>query len=350
MAHVITLQLSNQRIPRWLTEGISVFEEKRARPEWGREMEITFARALDRGQVLKLDALNAGFQNPETISLAYYQASLLVEHLVQAHGESALRALVESFAGGIDTGTAIQQVLHVDLDAVQVSFDAFLDSRFKALRAALAEPKGLERDMPVDRLRALAAEHPGSFAVQMALGHGLMSIDPAGAMGAFERASALLPMATGPDSPEAQIVEIASKLDDKPRIARALEALSRQDHTDADSGRKLAALLDPATDRQRLQEALQRVVAVDPFDAVSHSTLGRLALEDGRAGDAVRAFRVALAAGAVDRAAAHADLAEGLLLGGNRQEAKKHALAALEVAPTYERAQDLLLKLTEADR
>ena len=37
LAHVITLQMSNQRVPRWLTEGISVYEEKRARPEWGRE-------------------------------------------------------------------------------------------------------------------------------------------------------------------------------------------------------------------------------------------------------------------------------------------------------------------------
>ena len=34
LAHVITMQMSNQRVPRWLTEGISEYEEKRARPEW----------------------------------------------------------------------------------------------------------------------------------------------------------------------------------------------------------------------------------------------------------------------------------------------------------------------------
>ena len=56
-------------------------------------------------------------------------------------------------------------------------------------------------------------------------------------------------------------------------------------------------------------------------------------------------FRVALAAGPVDKAGAHADLAEGLLEAGQKDEARKQALAALEIAPTYARAQDLLLKL-----
>ena len=111
MAHVITLQLSNQRVPRWLTEGISIFEEKRARDEWGREMDIPFAQAIERGQVLKLRDLNAGFTNPETISLAYFQSSLVVEHIVELYGQPKLRALVQSYATGIDTEQAIRQVL-----------------------------------------------------------------------------------------------------------------------------------------------------------------------------------------------------------------------------------------------
>ena len=75
MAHVVTLQMSKQRVPRWLTEGISVYEEGRARPEWGRDMEVAFAAALEKGKSLPLKDLNAGFTSPETIALAYFQAS-----------------------------------------------------------------------------------------------------------------------------------------------------------------------------------------------------------------------------------------------------------------------------------
>ena len=109
LAHVFTIQMSNSRVPRWLTEGISVWEEKRARPEWGREMEVTFAHALNEGKVMKLDVLNQGFQDPKMISLAYYQASLVVEHIVETYGEPKLHALLRAYGEGLEDETAIKE-------------------------------------------------------------------------------------------------------------------------------------------------------------------------------------------------------------------------------------------------
>ena len=50
----------------------------------------------------------------------------------------------------------------------------------------------------------------------------------------------------------------------------------------------------------------------------------------------------------VDQAAAHTDLAESYYASGKAADARRQTLAALEIAPSYERAQDLLLKIAEA--
>ncbi len=49
----------------------------------------------------------------------------------------------------------------------------------------------------------------------------------------------------------------------------------------------------------------------------------------------------------MDRAVALTDLAESYLKSGKAAEAKKQTLAALEIAPNYERAQALLLQLVK---
>ena len=72
-----------------------------------------------------------------------------------------------------------------------------------------------------------------------------------------------------------------------------------------------------------------------------------IALKTKDAGTAVREFRAALASGASDKAAAHCDLGESYLLANRPVDAKREALAALEIAPSYERAQELLLNAVE---
>ncbi len=61
----------------------------------------------------------------------------------------------------------------------------------------------------------------------------------------------------------------------------------------------------------------------------------------------MREFRAALEAGPADPAPAHCDMAEALLLNRQRADAKKEVLAALEIAPTFERAQELLLRIVD---
>lgn len=351
LAHVITLQLSNQRVPRWLTEGVSVYEEGRAQPEWGRDMEVPFALALQRGETLKLKDLNAGFTRPETIGLAYYQSSLLVDHIVQAHGEPAIRSLLLAYGTGLRGDEAVEKALGVSMDDLQASFDRTLQARFAPLLAALpaAKPKE-DPDRGQGGLAALkeaAAANPGSYPAQLALGRALADAGDPAAFGPLERAAALVPMATGPESPHAAMARLAEKLGDAPRAIRAYLALLEHDHTGVAAARQLLALAEKAGDRAATQRALDRLIALDPFDAQAHMAAGRLALDRGDAAAAAREFRAALAAGVQDEATAHHELGESYLLAGRTAEAKAQALAALEIAPTFERAQDLLLRTVE---
>jgi tetratricopeptide (TPR) repeat protein len=360
MAHVITLQMSSQRIPRWLTEGISEYEEGRARPEWGREMEVPFALALERGKALKLADLNSGFTRPDTIALAYFQASLLVDHIVQRFGDQKLQALVRSYGEGLEGNAAVEKTIGVSLEELQGSFDKALDARFGPLRAALralpgenvqdegrdAAPAPVRPATGLDlaTLRAAAASHPGNYAAQLAYGQALAAQGDRAAFEPLEKAAALVPVTSGENTPHAIMARLAEQLGDDARAIAEYKAVLRQDHTTVEAARRLAALAQKTSAEDSLALAYERVVAIDPFDPAAHTGLGRLAVSSNQPETAVREFRAALALGPADRASAHCDLGEALLLARRPADAKAQALAALEIAPSYDRAQELLLR------
>jgi tetratricopeptide (TPR) repeat protein len=352
LAHVITLQMSNQRVPRWLTEGISVYEEKKARAEWGREMDVTFAGMLNRGETLKLKDLNSAFTNPKTISLAYFQASLLVEHIVNAYGDAGLRTLVRAYAQGIDTDAALKAALDTDFDQMQTGFDQTIERMFGTMRRAMAVPEGVDQllKMPLAAVTTIADANPRSFPVQMALGNAARKAGQVDeAMQAFERAAVLVPLAGGQGSPHEQLAALALEKKDRARAITELTALVAVDFNNVEAARQLADLLRQSgvDDPRKLTPVYQRIAAIDPFDPEAHAMLGRYALERNEAEVASREFRTVIALGPVDKAAAFTDLGESYFKGGKRAEAKKQILAALEIAPGYERAQGILLKLVD---
>ena len=375
MAHVIALQMSNQRVPRWLTEGLSTYEEKRARADWARDQDLEFATNLNRGDVLSLRDLNGGFSRPETISISYFQASVLVEHMIDEYGESTIYDLLRAYGDGLDTEAALDRV-GLDFDTLQASFDAFLEVRFGALRRAMENPeqpssspegvllgrrgdpdqpvspppgRELEGEARLDHLRELGEEHPGSYPVQMSLGHALWADgDAEGARAAFETAAALAPMATGDGSAHLPLAAIALEQEDRERAMGHLEAHLEHDHRALGAARQLAVLAEEAGDDRLRRRAYGLVAALDPFDAEPHQSLGRLAMAAGDTATAVREFSIALAAGPIDRVSAHVDLANSHLAAGDMDAARRQVIAALEIAPTYERAQEMLLDIVEA--
>ncbi len=250
----------------------------------------------------------------------------------------------------------MEQALGVPLASLQGTFDQALDARFGALRAALravpgaSDPAGQRgargSSAPPDpaALAAAAAAYPGSYAAQMAYGQALAAAGDRAAFGPLEKAAALVPVTSGEDSPHAVMARLAEELGDEARAMAEYQAVLAQDHTTVSAARRLAALAGKAGGAGPLTLAYERIVAVDPFDPAAHAGLGRLAIAAGQVQTAVREFRAALALKPADRAAAHCDLAEAYLAARRPGEAKSEALAALEIAPSYDRAQELLLR------
>jgi tetratricopeptide (TPR) repeat protein len=352
MAHVVTLQMSRQRVPRWLSEGISTYEETRANPAWGAEGQFGFVEALARKEVLPIAELNAGFSDSRTIGRAYFQSSLVVAHIVEQYGEPALQAYVGAFGKGLDEEQALESALDVNMKGLQRGFDAWLAKRYGPVVSALVP---VEADLPaagagVEALQRAAAAHAGSFRVQLTLGRRLIEAKAYDAAHeALERAATLVPFAGGPDSPRALLARLAIETDAPEEAVGHLEALLAHDHMSLEPVRQLLSLARERGDRPRLELAAKRLIEIAPFEADVHTALGRLALERGDLDDAVRELQAALDATPPDLAAAHTDLAEVHWMAGRPADTKRHAIAALEVAPRFERAQELLLKVVDGE-
>ena len=161
--------------------------------------------------------------------------------------------------------------------------------------------------------------------------------------------STLVPQTMGDESARAGLAEIAVKQDDTARAMKELEAGARRSAHRARGGAQAAALAREAKDEPGERKAIERMVALDPFDATAHAELGRLALAQQDAPAATRELELALELGPQDPAAVHTDLAEAYM-GGRHGSGAQHAIVALEIAPRFERAQELLLKVVDARR
>jgi tetratricopeptide (TPR) repeat protein len=348
LAHVFTLQMSGNRVPRWLSEGVSVYEERGARPHWGRESDADFVQALAAGRLIPLARLDAAFASPAEIGLAYHQAGLLVEHLVEAYGLPALRQLVRAYGMGTDDETAFAGALGVPRAAVQEGFERFLDARLGPVVASLAVPPAVAAEMDAGgdatRLSELAAAHPGVWALQLALGRSRQAAgDLDGAAEAYRRAWALAPPLSDAGSPGHLLAAVYERAGRPEDAASVLAQLLERTPTGTDVARDLARLAEVTGDASHRRDAYRRLAEVDPLTGDHHAALGRLALQESAAAAAEPHLRRALQAGVSDEVAVRADLADSLWQLGRGAEAKREVIAALEQAPRFERAQDLLL-------
>src|SRR5205814_1293275 len=146
----------------------------------------------------------------EKISLAYYEASLLAEQIVDTYGWPALRKLLVTYGEGVEGEAALKQGLGVDIDTLQAGFDTLLKAKYGPIVKAMTVAKEVDLSAPDLDIEKVAAANPGSYPVQIRLGEVLWKEGRTDdAYRALEHAAQLVPIAVGPHSPHVMMAQIA---------------------------------------------------------------------------------------------------------------------------------------------
>jgi tetratricopeptide (TPR) repeat protein len=355
--HVMTLQMTKYNIPRWYTEGLSVYEEQRARPGWGDTLTGEFLLAYKSGKLMKASELNAGFvrpNHPGQIMLAYYQAGLVCEMIEELYGFEKIRHSLLLFAENKPAEEVFRQTLGLDTAQMDAAYAKFLDSRFGelSLRMDFAGPesggggKAVETPDKKSLLRQLETS-PDSFAANLQLGR-LLRKEGANAEAEvrLKKAQQVFPQYIEKGNPYELLGEIY--LESK-REEDALAQFTRWSQADGNAHvplLKAAEIYRSRKDWASAAEMLKRSVFIDPYDREVQKKLGEAAMECGKWPLAVAAYRALADSNAPDPAGAYYELARALLAAGNNKEARREVLRSLEIAPSYRQAQELLLRLS----
>jgi tetratricopeptide (TPR) repeat protein len=350
-AHVITLQITDHRIPRWFSEGLSVFEEHNARPGWGDDWEVQHMKAISDGRWWKIADLDNGFIRPkrqDDVGLAYFQASQICHFVTDKYGFDAILGMLRGYKEKKKTPEILQQVLKLSESDFDRAFNEYVQGKvgryIKTVEASfkIAAPG----QTPKEEVLKQAAAQPDNFLLQIRAGSIYNSegnVDKA--VTHLKRALELFPYQSGDGNAYEQLAQIYEKRGDKAAQAEMLEALVKIDENDYEALKKLAKLKLEAGDKARALELLRLSFFVNPFEAGQHTLAGDLHLEKNENERAVREFQIALAANPPNIAEAQFNLARAYLATGQNKEAKRAVLRSLEIAPSFDKAQDLLLKL-----
>jgi len=326
MAHVFTLEASNHLVPRWYSEGISVFEEWRSGPNPGVRIPMSVYNAMQDDRFLPIASLDEGFLRPtyeEQVIVSYMQAGLVCDFIERHYGEESLRGILYAFRDGLKTIAAIESVLAITTSEFDKEFAQFVESEHGAVLTQLDSWHRTQTEIS----NKIAAE---DWIETAKLANRLIEI---------------IPQYVDADSPYLALARAQREQDEQTAALESLETFWRNGGYDPAALKRLAQWLVDADRQATAIEVLQSINLIDPLDQELHGTLGDMLLESGQADYALREFEIALALEPHDMATAWYRLAQAQHELGNIEKSQGYLLQALDVAPNFRPAQRLLLQL-----
>ncbi len=371
--HAVTLQLTRNKMPRWLSEGISVYEERQAKPAWGEQLNPRYREMLLGKELTPVSKLSAAFLAPKSpvhLQFAYYESSLVVQFLFERFGQEKVLAILRQLGEGGEINEVLAAVT-IPMPELEKQFEAFAQATARAMAPGLdwERPAGdlflgmsrrpardeAESLPPMPRLSedawaAWSKSRPTNYWVMTSQADRLLEQKKwAEAKPVLMKLIELYPGAAGSESPYRKLAAVCRALGDTNGERETLSRFAEKDDQAVDAYARLMEMAGETQDWPTVLTNAERYLAVDPLVPVPYRHLAKASEATGQARVAIAAYQALLQLDPANPAEVHYHLAK-LLYEAGEPEAKRHILQALEEAPRYREALRLLRQMHSEQR
>jgi len=328
LSHVYVLQATNHRVPRWFTEGMAVYEETAAAPDWGDRLDPEAITAIHAKKLLPVAQLDRGFVRPSypsQVIVSYFQAGKICSYIAEKWGYSKLLDMMHAYANLKTTPEIFHDVIGMSTEDFDKQFLAWLEAQTKNPVEHFAEWQKQIKTM-VEDLRAKKYDDV------IREGTAIRDFYPD-----YVEAGSVYEL----------MADAYTAKGDKVSARKELEQYNQVGGRSSMLIKRLATQEEEAGEPKKAAAALDRLNYIYPEDQELHKRLGDLWLAQENLPGAIREYQAVLATKPLDQAAAHFQLASALRKANRIDEAREQVLLSLEAAPGYKPAQRLLLEVTK---
>lgn len=347
--HVVTLQKTKNRMPRWLSEGISVYEERQRNSTWGQSMDPNYREMILGTGFVPVSQLSGAFLQPKTpmhLQFAYFESSLVVEYWIEKYGIDVMRRLLEDLAIGIPASEALKRA---------PGTLELLDNEFRDYAMAMAAKYGegvdfdrANSDDKVD-VETWMAEHPDSYWGLRGQCQVMVSAKKwDDALVIAERLRTMLPDDSSNEGVYAILASIYRGKENEEEERSALVKLTKRSSDCREALFRLIEIDEKRSDWASLEKWCEQMQAINPIRSDLQQLRSLTYEKLGNATKAVEALSASLELQPTDPAIIHYRLAVSLQSLGKNELAKRQVLMALEESPRYRDAIELLVRISKS--
>jgi tetratricopeptide (TPR) repeat protein len=352
--HVVTLQKTKNRMPRWLSEGISVYEEGLKNSAWGQTMNPRYRKMLLGDDLTPISKLSGAFLSPKSpahLDLAYFESSLAVKYMIDEYGMEALQNVLKELAFGVPINDSLRR--HIaplnELDHKFTTHVRELCTSF-ASDADLTTPE-ISPQPELKEWEALAAAEPSNRFHLLGLATAQTEAsDWSASNKTLEKLLAIYPMTDGAEPALQLMAKNFRELKQTDRELETLESLMKISSSDVAACSRILNIVSQAEDWKKTREYAKLLLGINPLIKSPHRYLAMASekLEDDA--NLVQALTSLVTMEPLDPAEEHYRLAAALHRQGQLESAKRQTLIALEFAPRFQKAHQLLLDIVKPDQ